>query len=296
MPTRPERVDQVSLASRGSFWVLRGLEESDLAEILAAHREKAKHGWWIKNNRGSLVTLVSTESRGLSSRLDGVSEVVVKEARLAWRRRLAHRFGTVSRFCRDFAVADRLEAMSIATPGVVAASHRPVGPCEYEVTAYIPESRTLRECLWLGERTLETESERTELLRRAGGWLRRAHDAGLWQRDLKPNNILVRTESRGPDEGIELFLLDVTAVRFFAGPLGEDQRARNLSQLLDLPAALDAEAVPALLSGYTGGDEDGMRRLENRVREDVRARRDRRRARTGFLYVDEEHFGYGERP
>ena len=68
MPTRPARVHQVSLASRGSFWMLRGLEKGDLEEILAAHREKAKEGRWIKNNRGSLVTLVSMERRGLSSR------------------------------------------------------------------------------------------------------------------------------------------------------------------------------------------------------------------------------------
>ncbi len=295
MMDRPERVHSVALVSRGSFWLLREIEAQDVEELLAAHRENVKQRRWLKHNRGTLVTVVSTRGRNLSSRLDGVSEVVVKEARLPWRRRLAHRFGAVSRFCRDFEVHDRLSALGIAAPVVVAASRRPVGPHEYEVTVYVSGSKTLRECLWLGDSVLESATERSELLHHVGAWLRRAHDAGLWQRDLKPNNILVRAASLSEGD-VELFLLDTTAVRFFAGPLGEEQRTRNLSQLLDLPAAFDTEAAPALLAGYTENDAGEIGRLEARVREEVRGRRERRRSRTGFLYVDEEYFKYGERP
>lgn len=296
MLTRPERTHQVSLASRGTFWVLRELEADDVAALLEAHRENAEQRQWIKNNRGSLVTIVSTRGLDLSSRLDAVSEVVVKEARLPWRRRLAHRFGAVSRFCRDFELRDRLSALGIASPIMIAASHRPTGSREYEMTVYVSGSKTLRECLWLGESVLASEAKRAELLARVGAWLRRAHDAGLWQRDLKPNNILVRNDSSEPEGGAELFLLDITAVRFYPESLSEELRTRNLSQLLDLPAALDAEAAPALLTGYTGDDAGESGRLEARVREEVRERRERRRSRTGFLYVDEEHFRYGERP
>ena len=296
MVNRPERVHSVALVSRGSFWLLREIDAENVEELLVAHRENAKQRRWLKHNRGTLVTRVNTRGRGLSPRLDGVCDLVVKEVRLPWRRRLAHQFGAVSRFCRDFEVHDRLSAEGIASPVVVAASHRPVGPREYEVTVYVSGSKTLRECLWLGDGVLESAIKRSELLHQVGAWLRRAHDAGLWQRDLKPNNILVRAASSGSEGGVEFFLLDITAVRFFAGSLREEQRTRNLAQLLDLPAAFDTEAAPALLAGYTEDDAGEIGRIEARVREEVRGRRERRRSRTGFLYVDEEHFKYGERP
>ena len=159
MVNRPERVHLVALVSRGSFWSLREIEAEDVEELLAAHRENVKQRRWLKHNRGTLVTVVSTRGRNLSG-LGGVSEVVVKEARLPWRRRLAHRFGAVSRFCRDFEVHDRLSAEGIASPVVVAASHRPVGPREYEVTVYVSGSKTLREYLWLGDGVLESAIKR----------------------------------------------------------------------------------------------------------------------------------------
>ena len=81
------------------------------------------------------------------------------------------------------------------------------------MTVYVSGSKTLRECLWLGESVLQSASERSELLHHLGAWLRGAHDAGLWQRDLKPNNVLVRAASQGSKGGVEFFLLDVDTFR-----------------------------------------------------------------------------------
>ncbi len=119
MRARPERVRSVRVSSLGSFWVLRDFTLSDLEALLRAHRESVEEGRWLKHNRGSVVTQVAFGPRELLATGEEVSSVVIKQSALAWRRRLGHRLGAASRFCRDFEVFDRLSALGIASPQVL---------------------------------------------------------------------------------------------------------------------------------------------------------------------------------
>jgi hypothetical protein len=102
---------------------------------------------------------------------------------------------------------------------------------------------------------------------------------------MKAGNMLTTHPREGP---VRFFLIDIDAVRMLRGPLGESRRVRNLAQLLDLPARLDAEAAPGLLAGYARGDESLRERLGRLASLALEERRRERQERTGARYVDEE--------
>jgi tRNA A-37 threonylcarbamoyl transferase component Bud32 len=173
----------------------------------------------------------------------------------------------------------------------MASSLRSVGGTEFLVTEFLQACVALRDLLWCGSSAIEEPEELEGLLSDLGSWLRGVHDRGVWHRDMKTGNIMVRRRARGPSE---FFLVDLVAVRFFRRPLGMRRRARNLGQVLDLPARCDSLARRPLLEAYTGSSEaDGS--LERRVDRAVRARRRYRKRKCGFEYVDEEHY-LGRKP
>jgi tRNA A-37 threonylcarbamoyl transferase component Bud32 len=275
---------RLSLEGEGTFLVEPGLDAGTLAAVLRRHRSAVEPASILKRNRGTLVTRVVLPAPEAGPSFPAGLDAVVKAVDLPWRWRLLQRAGWSAPFAAEFRTARRFEAAGIRVPRTIAASLRPRGGTAYLVTATVSGAESLRELLWLGPGAIDEAAARRVLLRDVGAWLRVLHDRGVWQRDMKPNNILLCREGASP----VIFLVDVTGARFSTRPLGEERRVRNLGQLLDLPAALDAEAPGALLAGYLGdGGEAGA--WAARVRAAVAARRAARRRRTGFTWVDEEH-------
>jgi tRNA A-37 threonylcarbamoyl transferase component Bud32 len=268
------------LEEEGTFLARPPLDALVLSDVLRRHREAAPSSV-LKRNRGTVVTRVRIAETGptLVSGLD----VVVKEVRLPWRWRLLRVAGWTSPFATDFETARRLEELGIHPARPLAASLSPRGGREFLVTETVTNAASLRDLLWLGPGAVSEPSERSALLLAVGAWLRAIHDRGVWQRDMKPNNILIRREEGAP----AIFLIDVTGARFHSSPLEEERRVRNLAQLLDLPLALDGEAPGPLLSGYLGGGE--IAAWGEKVATAVGGRRDSRKRRTGSAYVDEEY-------
>ena len=148
---------------------------------------------------------------------------------------------------------------------------------------------------------IRDRDELCRLLASVGAWLRHVHDLGVWQRDMKPSNVLLKQstalrqadpEGAGYDSGT-FFLVDVTAVRFWGRPLDAHRRARNLCQILDLPAELDEVARTPFLRAYIadGNGEADLDPWLRRVAVAIEARRDSRQDRCGFRFVDDEHWG-----
>jgi tRNA A-37 threonylcarbamoyl transferase component Bud32 len=221
-----------------------------------------------------------------------VEEVVVKEVPLPWRRRAFHRLGGRSRFRHDFERGRRLETLGVLSPRVLACSLRPCGGSECEISEFVRGGETLREVLWLGGGSLAGAERRRRLLEDVGRWLRRLHELGVWQRDLKPHNVVVRFPAGRAEAGCaeagrtEIFLLDTTAVRFLGRPLAIGRRTRNLAQVLDVPASLDEEVPPPVLDAYLEGEPALRSEWKSRVARAVERRRRRRQRVDGFRYID----------
>jgi tRNA A-37 threonylcarbamoyl transferase component Bud32 len=289
-----ERLHRIDLPAEGSFLAREDVSAEILLAALRAHRDNRPPSVRLKANLGRVVSRVQIEPARDAAGARAPSQLVVKEVPLPWRRRLLYSLGATCRFRGDFERARRLAEIGFPTPSVLACSLRPAGPREFEITEFISGALSLRELLWLGENALADASERAELLHDLGRWLRRLHERRVWERDLKPNNVLVRRRRPGP---LEFFLVDITETRFLGRPLDAERRARNLGQLLDLPARLDASAPPALVKGYLDLSEHaGIDRWLERVGARIESRRAHRLRSTGYRYVDEEYRYYGERP
>ena len=284
---------RVSVGRCGKFLALPGVTGPTLERVLVTHREHRGSERCLKWKYGTVITRVAVDELPEFGGLTASGDVVVKEVPLPLRRVLACRFGARSRFARDMTIATRLAGCGVRTPSVIAHSLRPRGNAEYQVTAFLP-GRTLRQALWLGDDVIVDATERTALLRACGAWVGTLHEAGIWQRDMKPENFIVESTERA----FEPWLLDITGLRFFTGRLDVERCTRNLAQLLDLPAHLDAVAPASFLQGYLGtATRDRDRdRWESRIRQALEGRRQRREKRNGFRYVDDEHFGTLDRP
>jgi tRNA A-37 threonylcarbamoyl transferase component Bud32 len=273
---------EIRLAGGELFLAIDGLTAESLRRILDAHRENRDPSRCLKRNLGTVVTRVPCE--GFSH------ELVVKEVPVRPLRRLLYLLGGSSPFRKEFESVRRLQATGVRVPRAIACTIRPRGASEFLVTELIEGCVPLRDLLWLGERVIRDRDELAALFTRVGAWLRSIHDLGVWQRDMKPSNVLVR--GAGPDwGGADLILIDLTAVRVLGGPIDETRRVRNLAQLLDLTADLDGPPREPLLRSYLGGESPAgeVERLARLVDSAIESRRDYRERQCGFRHVDGEH-------
>ena len=139
------------------------------------------------------------------------------------------------------------------------------------------------ERFWLDGGVLERSDDRIRVLEALGRWIRRIHESGIWQRDLKVHNVMVRDWST-PDP--EFQLVDVHAVRFYSRPLRRARRVRNLGQILDVPGHLDEEFEEPLLNAYLE-DASETPKWRPGVRRATEARRRERQREQGFRFMDE---------
>ncbi len=285
-PRTPTRLREVTLPEEGVFLAVEGVSAEALAGILRAHRENRDPARSLKRNLGTVVTRVTLE-RGTGAEASGIPvDLVVKEVPVRLLRRWFYRLGGSSPFHREFEMVRRLGELGVRVPCAVACSVRPSGNRAFLITELITGAVPLRDLLWLGDRVLRDREELGTLFSNVGVWLRSVHDLGVWQRDMKPSNVLVRgLGSRDP----ELFLVDLTAVRILGRPVGKTRRIRNLAQLLDLTSDLDGPPRLPLLRAYIGPDTPAIDRWSRLVSEAIEARRDYRERQCGCRYVDEEH-------
>ena len=253
---------------------------------LATHEKNRGTPACLKWKFDTLVTRIPAQSCPGSEALVSSGEIVVKEVPLPWRRRLLCCLGIPSRFERDFERFERLAAFGFQAPRVLGASFVPMGDREYQFTEFA-EGDTLGDLLWMSDTSVVGADARSALLRTVGRSVRALHERGVWQRDLNPLNLLLQQD----DGDWTPLLLDITALRFFSAPLPRVRRLRNLAQLVDLPKRLEEKATEDLLDGYLGDDAADRKAWEQDLRAVVDQRREGRLRRTGFRYIDDEHYG-----
>jgi len=283
----------IDVEGEGRFLAADWLGRDALSLILKAHRETRDPARVLKRNLGTVVTRVPLFQPPSSSAPERSSsrpnEVVVKETPTPWRRRAGAFLGARSPYLREFAKAQRLEELGFLVARPLAATVSTFRAREFLVTELVEDGVSLRELLWLGDRVIQDPSERALLLSEVGRWLRGLHERGVWQRDMKPANLLVR---RREGSGAEIFLVDITRVRCQGAPLGNRRRLRNLGQLLDLPKSLDIVARDPLLKAYLLNDQASIDGWAEDVSKAVESRRANRKKECGLLYPDEEHFSH----
>jgi len=285
----PPATQVLHVPGEGTMLAREGLRSELIARLIQTHRETRDPERILKRNRGTLVTRVRVDLAAHDREHAAWTEVVVKEVPIPWRRRFHYRLGGRSPFVRELEVCHRLASMGLETARPLACSLRPAGRTEILIAEHLAGCVPLRDLLWLGDGVIREPQELRALLARVGGWLRKVHDAGVWQRDMKPSNILVRRGRAGFDSAA-LFLIDVTAVRLYPGGLDRGRRVRNLTQLLDLTPDLDGEPRQILVEAYLGAAAPPeLERWTREVAAGIEARRDARQRRSGYRLVDEEH-------
>lgn len=180
------------------------------------------------------------------------------------------RFLDPARPFRELLLQERLDALAIPTPRVVAARARRRGPGPFwtleVVTPRLEDTIDLGHVLGMARRGEVSPAVRGRLVEAVGVLVRRLHDGGFVHADLQPNNLLV---GRGALTGgpIELQVLDLDRSR--AVPrLGDEERRSNLARLLrhverrrrEEGAALSGSDLARFWRGY---DPGGERRRED---------------------------------
>jgi len=278
---------RVTVPGEGVFLARDGLKPEHIKALLQRHQIDSGGNRCLKLKFGTVVTRTAAADNEEKRQIIGGDDVVVKSTLTPSRRRLAYRLGARSKFANSFEISDQLETLRVQTPPVVACSLRPRGEREFVVTLFLPTGRTVQELVWLSDTPIE-RSKLPQLLERLGTWMRSLHDAGVWQRDFKSDNVLV---TAGELTTESFFLLDTSEIRFFEEPLTVERRARNLGQILDLPLKDEAEAKEHVLKGYGGPTDTSRHQLGREITATLAARRRQREKKTGFTYIDEEHYG-----
>ncbi len=272
---------KIRLRGLGTFVAVSGVEPETLWEAVRAHRETRDSDRCLKSTHDRLVTRVRLR---LSTQAPA-TEVVVKKFQAPWRWRVLQALGWPSRFSRDPHKEQRLGELGIRVPRFIAASLRVSRGREFLITEFVNEGSSLRDVLWCGNERVEDPAALRDLLAQVGAWLRNLHDRGVWQRDMKPDNVIVTSEGGSRPE---LYIVDITDVRFLPSRVDEARCVRNLGQLLDLPARFDPIARDPLLASYLGKDGKDQARWDRLVAIDIEARRARRKRLFDYTYVDEE--------
>ena len=154
-----------------------------------------------------------------------------------------------SRAMRSWRMAHALANRGIAVARPLAAVERREAGMPVEswlVTEAVTDGVILSE--WVASHLAGDESGRwrREAARAVGSWVRRLHETGFTNRDLKPNNILVR--ERG---SVEFVIVDFDGV-FHPGKVTKRERVRDMGRLAagfaGQPGVRDADRMRALVS------------------------------------------------
>ncbi|MEM6569278.1 MAG: lipopolysaccharide kinase InaA family protein [Planctomycetota bacterium] len=141
------------------------------------------------------------------------------------------RFRDPARPFQELVLSERLAALGVPTPRVVAARAVSVRPYGFEltlVTERVPGTVDVGRLLGDVRRGSAGRARLRRALAFSGRLVRALHDAGFVHADLQPANVLV-AEDEGDDRA---WILDLDRSRFEGdGPLEPAARARNLGRL-----------------------------------------------------------------
>ncbi|MGI9430901.1 MAG: lipopolysaccharide kinase InaA family protein [Myxococcota bacterium] len=219
----------------------------------------------------------------------GEPDHLVKVNRYSWRDGWRRRWAG-SKARRELERACQVASLGIATPVPLAAAerhgHGRLLAC-YLIVPIVEGARDLRQ-IW--NEGLPRDA-RSALAERFGAFVRAAHEAGIDQDDLAPNNFLLTPSG-------DLRMIDFERARLGAlvSPGARDRALAKLHRELARASLADRARF---LSGYAGGDRKAWRTLWRRLEQEslALAARDARRlvrvtSRPGRRFRTVEHAGW----
>jgi len=182
---------------------------------------------------------------------DGVPDHLVKVNRYPWRDGWRRRWAG-SKARRELDRAWQVSSLGIATPVPLAAAERHergrLHAC-YLIVPLVEGARDLRQIWNEGL----PRKKRGALAERFGAFVRAAHEAGIDQDDLAPNNFLLTPSG-------DLQMIDFERARLGA-PVSSGARNRALAKLHRELASASLADRARFLFGYAGGDRTEWRAL-----------------------------------
>lgn len=177
---------------RGVRWRLRkGLDPRDVHPLLEAALEGLESGAARSTKSGRRKTLYP-----LSLQRRDPPDFLLRCNRYPWHVAL-RRLGRPSRSAHELEMAERLHARGLPLPLPLAAGERHCGPLLRTCFLLIPVVDGAADVLHLAQEGSLRAAARRSLAMALGDLSRRAHDAGLFQDDFAPNNLLVRPAAPG---------------------------------------------------------------------------------------------------
>jgi 3-deoxy-D-manno-octulosonic acid kinase len=196
----------------------------------------------------------------------GIGDVVLRRYRRGGLigKVLFDRYISSSRPFRELAVLVRARTLGVPVPEVVGASSTRAGLLWHRgriATRLIPGSWTLP--VFIGENRNDAALV-SDVLKRAGGAIRKMHDAGIDHADLNMNNILV-------DKKGAVYIIDFDKAAVYP-ELGQRRRIRNLRRLLrslrklkSMGVSLEDGDFSIIIKGYAGDEAYLARGLERKT-------------------------------
>ncbi len=144
--------------------------------------------------------------------------------------------------------------------------------------------------------------QRRDIMFAFGVWARQIHDSGVWQQNVDPGNVLVKTWG----EGFEFRLIDFEKMRLIKS-ISEQDRLTSVAKLNRFPKLTRADRV-RFLDGYLHKYPDevrSMKAINEKIVRMEQAQRERFTARLSFdcvednrtfgAFATEQHMGYFRR-